>query len=163
LGREARLYQISTESRTANRVSGPTVFGVGQILRRWARPWEADLASMALAGLLGCAATLGHNAAVLARGPEPVLGGLAAALLAGLLRLAIRARRPGSRFLPHGGRVDTKLTPNELDVLRLLGEHCTYRAVSAELAVSEETVRTHVKSMLRKLGRRRPSAAQVWA
>jgi DNA-binding NarL/FixJ family response regulator len=47
---------------------------------------------------------------------------------------------------------DAKLTRRELDVLRLLAEDRTYRDISGELIVSEETVRTHVKSILRKLG-----------
>jgi DNA-binding CsgD family transcriptional regulator len=114
------------------------------------------------------------------RGPDPVIGGLVTAALAGLLRLAMRLRRQVWRWraLGDGGHVggrqerrpraveaaplqprpleprpaDAKLTRRELDVLRLLAEDRTYRDISGELIVSEETVRTHVKSILRKLG-----------
>ncbi len=63
------------------------------------------------------------------------------------------AARVGQR-LPHRpsppGTVDT-LTPRELDVLRLLATTHTYREIAEELVIGEETVRSHVKSVLRKL------------
>ena len=44
------------------------------------------------------------------------------------------------------------LTRRELEVLRLLATGCTYRELANQLVVDEETVRSHVKSILRKLG-----------
>ena len=42
------------------------------------------------------------------------------------------------------------LTNRELDVLRLMATSATNRAIARQLHVSEETVRTHVKNILRK-------------
>lgn len=44
------------------------------------------------------------------------------------------------------------LSPRELEVLRLLATTDTYREIAQQLFISEETVRTHVKSILAKLG-----------
>lgn len=44
-----------------------------------------------------------------------------------------------------------RLTGRELDVLQLMATSATNRAIAEKLHVSEETVRTHVKSILRKL------------
>lgn len=44
------------------------------------------------------------------------------------------------------------LSPRELEVLRQLATTDTYREVAQRLFISEETVRTHVKSILAKLG-----------
>jgi DNA-binding CsgD family transcriptional regulator len=54
---------------------------------------------------------------------------------------------------PDGGPVvDSPLTAREHEVLRLLADDCTYRDIAAKLVIGEETVRTHVKNILRKLG-----------
>ena len=57
---------------------------------------------------------------------------------------------------PSAGRDDRVvfaglLTRRELDVLRLLAEGCTNRALADELVLSEATVKFHVNSILRKL------------
>jgi DNA-binding CsgD family transcriptional regulator len=44
------------------------------------------------------------------------------------------------------------LSRRETEVLRLLATRRTYRDIAAELSVSEETIRSHVKSILHKLG-----------
>ena len=44
------------------------------------------------------------------------------------------------------------LSRRETEVLRLLAKNRTYRDIAGELSVSEETVRSHVKSILHKLG-----------
>jgi len=48
--------------------------------------------------------------------------------------------------------IDSPLTAREHEVLRLLADDCTYRDIAAKLVIGEETVRTHVKNILRKLG-----------
>jgi len=49
-------------------------------------------------------------------------------------------------------RVRQSLTPMELTVLRQLPTHRTYGEIAAELVVSVNTVKTHVRSVHRKLG-----------
>jgi DNA-binding NarL/FixJ family response regulator len=47
--------------------------------------------------------------------------------------------------------ISTPLTPREVDILRLMATSHTNREIASQLFVSEETVRTHVKHILRKL------------
>lgn len=49
------------------------------------------------------------------------------------------------------GRLDT-LTQREVEVLRLIAEGLTNAEISAQLYISHETTKSHVKSLLRKLG-----------
>ncbi len=58
-------------------------------------------------------------------------------------------------------RID--LTPRERDVLRLLATSATNRAIAAQLGVGEETVRSHIKSILSKLGQPTRTQAVVMA
>jgi two-component system, NarL family, response regulator LiaR len=51
-----------------------------------------------------------------------------------------------------GGSALSLLTPRETEVLALLGEGLSNRDVAARLFVSEKTVKTHVSSVLAKLG-----------
>ncbi len=52
-----------------------------------------------------------------------------------------------------------KLTPKELEVLTLFAELLSTQEVAAQLCVSVNTIRTHVRSILRKLGVTRRNAA----
>ncbi|MEW5960295.1 MAG: response regulator transcription factor [Chloroflexota bacterium] len=45
----------------------------------------------------------------------------------------------------------SRLTARELSVLQLMATSATNRAIAGQLSVSEETVRSHVKNILRKL------------
>ena len=67
------------------------------------------------------------------REPSPVRSGVS------LVEVAVSP--PGRR----------PLSPRELEVLSLLAASHTYRDIASALTISEETVRTHVKSILRKL------------
>jgi NarL family two-component system response regulator LiaR len=51
------------------------------------------------------------------------------------------------------------LTPRELQVLEWMASPNTYRQISRELNVSEETIRSHAKNILEKLGQ--PNRAQA--
>jgi len=56
-----------------------------------------------------------------------------------------------------------RLTSRELDVLRLLGEGYANKAIAAELGITERTTRTHVSSILAKLGLSSRTQAALWA
>lgn len=64
-----------------------------------------------------------------------------------LLRLRTMTPAPNPRRL-----VESNLTRREIQVLDLLAQGCTYRSIGDRLVISEETVRTHVKSILHKFG-----------
>ena len=49
-------------------------------------------------------------------------------------------------------RSPQKLSAREVEVLLLLDEHLGTDEIAARLYISEHTVRSHVKSLLRKLG-----------
>lgn len=56
-----------------------------------------------------------------------------------------------------------QLTPRELDVLALMATTATNREIAQRLMLAEETVRSHVKSILRKLNARNRTQAVVEA
>ena len=60
---------------------------------------------------------------------------------------------------PREGQLDGELTERELDVLRLLGGQLSTRQMAQSLYVAPSTVRTHIKSIYRKLGVSSRSAA----
>lgn len=80
---------------------------------------------------------------------------LSHALADRLLRMAGESAIPGS---PHEG-----LTPQELHILRLVGEGMSNQQVADELTVSISTIRTHLKSVYRKLGLQSRSEAVSYA
>jgi DNA-binding NarL/FixJ family response regulator len=55
-----------------------------------------------------------------------------------------------ARTSVHGG--SSSLTPREREILALLGEGLSNRAIAARLTLSLNTVRTHVQTVLTKLG-----------
>jgi len=88
------------------------------------------------------------------------------------LMIAIRIVAGGERFLAPeitqalleraqlGGRQQkVNLSSRELDVLQLMASPATYRQIGDQLSISEETVRTHAKSILSKL--KQPNRTQA--
>jgi DNA-binding NarL/FixJ family response regulator len=85
---------------------------------------------------------------------------------------AIRAVRRGGlqldpavarRLLDPGQGTPAALTARELDVLRLVGAGKANKEIAAELGLGERTVRTHVSSILAKLGLSSRTQAALWA
>ncbi len=54
-------------------------------------------------------------------------------------------------FVAADSRLETLLTPRELDVIRLMALGETNGGIARKLVVSEGTVKSHVKHILRKL------------
>lgn len=72
---------------------------------------------------------------------------------------ALRQVHAGERHLPHAiatrladRLVRPTLTPRELDVLRLVAKGRTNKELASAMFISEETVKTHVKTLFLKLG-----------
>jgi len=65
-------------------------------------------------------------------------------------RLLDEVREGGTRGVPD--EIARSLSAREVEVLLLLDEHLGTEEVAARLHISEHTVRSHVKSLLRKLG-----------
>ena len=65
-------------------------------------------------------------------------------------RLLEQVREGGTRGVPD--RIAHSLSAREVEVLLLLDDHLGTDEIAARLYISEHTVRSHVKSLLRKLG-----------
>ena len=72
---------------------------------------------------------------------------------------AVRQIHSGERYLPQAVAarladrlVRPSLTPRELDVLRLVSRGRSNKEMAAAMFISEETVKTHMKSLFQKLG-----------
>jgi DNA-binding NarL/FixJ family response regulator len=73
------------------------------------------------------------------------------------LRTALAPERPSAPT-----REPPKLTPRELEIVRLIEEGATNKAIAFELGCSNSTVKNHVHALLVKLGvNRRAEAARV--
>jgi len=68
---------------------------------------------------------------------------------AAIRRLATRYRTPGGR-----GLAEANLTDRETEVLRLIAQGRSNAEIAAELFLGVETVKTHVRNVLAKLGAR---------
>ncbi len=75
-----------------------------------------------------------------------------AALSGSIARRLLERVRDGGRRGGVPDEVAKKLSAREVEVLLLLDEHLGTEEVAARLYISEHTVRSHVKSLLRKLG-----------
>ena len=81
-----------------------------------------------------------------------VAGGEAALSGAVARRLLERVREGGRLGGGVPDEIASRLSAREVEVLLLLDEHLTTEEIAARLFISEHTVRSHVKSLLRKLG-----------
>jgi DNA-binding NarL/FixJ family response regulator len=77
------------------------------------------------------------------RGEAPMSSGLAAKLLREFAR---RVQRPPEPVSPR-----TKLGPREQEILALVADGKSNRDIATALALAENTVKSHVKSILEKL------------
>jgi DNA-binding NarL/FixJ family response regulator len=84
---------------------------------------------------------------------------LAPAVTTRLIETAVRNRRPQPG---HWAGLE-RLTPRERELLQLLGRGLTNAEVAAAMTVTEHTVKTHVSSVLAKLGLRDRAQAVVAA
>ncbi len=75
-----------------------------------------------------------------------------------VLAQAIRERPKPGHAHPSAG-----LTKREKDVLRLIARGQTNKMIARKLAISEGTVKVHVKNLLHKLGLRSRVEAAVWS
>jgi DNA-binding CsgD family transcriptional regulator len=87
---------------------------------------------------------------------EPALADRVAALLAEVpgLRLAAPDEAADAVLVAPGERPtesDVALTPRELDVLSLVAEGASNKAIARQLAISVHTVKFHIASLLDKL------------
>jgi len=72
---------------------------------------------------------------------------------------AVRQVHQGERYLPQNiasrladRLIRPNLTPRELDVLRLVSRGRTNKEMASAMFISEETVKSHMKSLFQKLG-----------
>jgi DNA-binding NarL/FixJ family response regulator len=127
--------------------------------------WVADLRRAGVdAPLLVLAAhdTRESLAAALAAGAA---GYVARRDVEGSLHLAVEAIARGQTWLPprFEPRYANTLTPRELEVLECLDRGLRFRQIADELGVSQTTVKTHARSLFRKLGARSRSEATYTA
>ncbi len=96
-----------------------------------------------------------------------VLKNIEPAELVGAIRAVMRGeaylhpdvmRMVARRLQPHAAP-SASLTPRELEVLEWMATPNTYRQIANQLGVSEETVRSHAKSILEKM--KQPNRAQA--
>jgi DNA-binding NarL/FixJ family response regulator len=75
-----------------------------------------------------------------------------AALSGGVARRLLDRVREGGRFDGIPDSITKVLSAREVEVLLLLDEHLATDEIAQRLFISEHTVRSHVKSLLKKLG-----------
>jgi DNA-binding NarL/FixJ family response regulator len=75
-----------------------------------------------------------------------------AALSGAVARRLLEQVREGTRGTGVPDEIAAALSARELEVLLLLDEHLSTEEIARRLFISEHTVRSHVKSLLRKLG-----------
>jgi len=94
--------------------------------------------------------------------PDEVVAAIRAVRRGGLQLDPAVARQLVS-FAADAPDATSTLTSRELDVLRLVGEGKANKEIAAALGLGERTVRTHVSSILGKLGLSSRTQAALWA
>ncbi len=94
-------------------------------------------------------------------GPQPLVEAIRAAAR-GEVRLDPRAQKRLLREVRTPSMRES-LTPRETDALRLIAKGMTNKEIASELGVSEVTVKTHVSSVLSKLGLQSRTQAALFA
>lgn len=101
---------------------------------------------------------LAHAIRIVASGERYIHVSVTNALLK---RVHTRPAGEGSAAMRAATFEDPHLSAREKDVLKLMSSPLTYREIGEKLFISEETVRTHVKSILAKLGQPNRTQAVV--
>jgi DNA-binding NarL/FixJ family response regulator len=91
-------------------------------------------------------------------GPSALLDGLRAAIR-GEVPLDPAAVRLLTQPVPEAAR----LTPKEREVLRLIAQGLSNKTIAATLGIAEKTVKTHVSSLLAKLGQKSRTQMALFA
>ncbi len=96
---------------------------------------------------------------------ETVLGGnnVVADELVGTLARIVQGNSAGPKEAAPAATPFSRLTPRELEILERIAEGLSNKMIGQALAVTEGTVKLHVKSILRKLGMRSRVEAAVAA
>jgi two-component system nitrate/nitrite response regulator NarL len=95
--------------------------------------------------------------------PQAVPSALLAAASGNLVLDPGLADQITSRVLPDGSSTLDPLSPREREVLLLLAEGLSNKAIAKQLSISEHTVKFHVNAILRKLGAQSRTEAAVVA
>jgi two-component system nitrate/nitrite response regulator NarL len=74
---------------------------------------------------------------------------------------AMRANNTGSSERVRVG--DVPLSQRELDIIRRLADGYSNKTIAKELAITEATVKVHLKTVLRKLGAANRTQVAIWA
>lgn len=74
---------------------------------------------------------------------------------------AMRASQSGTSERVRVG--DVALSQRELDIIRRLADGDSNKAIAKELAITEATVKVHLKTVLRKLGATNRTQVAIWA
>ncbi len=129
------------------------------LVRTWYQAGETHLALSKLNNLLAAAEPEGYIRSFV--DPGPIMQELLLKVLAGNGRSATNAPSPAyiQRILaafPEKSDekrplAPTLLTPRELEILQLLADGHAYKQISAELVISENTLKTHIKRIYSKL------------
>jgi DNA-binding CsgD family transcriptional regulator len=165
-------FDAGTPTATSTSDGDAAIPTVAETLAAWADPPRFDRAAAAWHDLarreeVRCLLAHGLLAADAADAVPPLLRAEELAADAGLVVLLGRARRALRR---HSVRRDTRgrragddLTDRERDVLRLVAHGEPTRRIAGQLGISKETVETHIRSGMRKLGARTRTEAAALA
>lgn len=123
-----------------------------ELARRGAGLVEIAYASIVLAELLHALGERGQATAALEEARRAVRKAAAPGKVESLLADAERTVQVGARKRPTRSHRGEELSERELAVLRLLSTRLSQREIGESLYISVNTVKTHIKSIFRKLG-----------